>query len=280
MSKGKSVLSMAIIPVLLATACGRENNQAGPEINPARAYFRLVAARRLRPPDFLLMREIYQEELSDYIKTVDRASALSLQNRIETALQSGERGIVPFANAQTAEKLIQYAFYLDLLGAMDSLSPAGGNSSALTRIDAAGPVIRATAERRSRWLGRGEELGGIFDSLLAGIAAAPRTGDQASLRAARSEMDDFLAAIYVLSVLYELEGLEKARGSDPVVTAEKLAEAGIFYLFIRERHRQSSAGAARSVEEMIAHLSHQIDIELVESILKQDFARELSALSL
>lgn len=275
MTGEKILLWMVVIPIWVVTACGRGDSPINSKDNFADNYFRLVEARQARPLDFHRIKDIYREGLSDYLRVVDRESAWFLCDRVETALQDGERGIEPFANLQTAEKLIQYAFYLDLLGAMNSLSPGGDNLDAFSRIEGAVPVLKATADRRGRWLGRGGELGELLVGLLERISTTASLGDQASLREARLEMEDFFSAVYLLSVLYELEGLESARGRDPIATAEKLAETRIFYLFIRDRHRRLNLDGARSVQETIALSPELIDIELVRTILRQDFAREL-----
>mgnify|MGYP006293018635 CR=1 FL=1 len=140
-------------------------------------------------------------------------------------------------------------------------------------------MIKATVVRRSRWIGSGEGLGRIFDRLRADVKKEASDGGRNPLFREREELRTFLNGIYLLSVFYELEGLEAARGGNPERVAEKTAESRVYYKFIEDEHGRRNPSGKKAVAELIGEDPRDMNIDLIRSLLTDAFQTELSLLA-
>ena len=86
---------------------------------------------------------------------------------------------------------------------------------------------------------------------VAGVGAGGGAGGAAA-PGARRALERLIAEAYARSVIYELEGIERLRDTDPVRCAEKRVEGEIFLRIVSPWLQQRSAGASRTIARMLA----------------------------
>ncbi|HPQ68241.1 MAG TPA: hypothetical protein PKW95_03890 [bacterium] len=224
--------------------------------------------RKASPIDFSAMEALYSQHLADYVVQADQLLGPELAGEIQRALTEGKAGQNIYGNAQTIEKLIHYAHYLHFTEALRTLQTKTGDEASWAKLEKARPVIQATVLRRSQWVGLNEEYKTRFVELLGEIKA----GKAESFDALRS----LLTKVYLLSVLYELDGLSQARGQDADKTAEKMAEALAYYRFVQKETTQRDEAGQQTVSQQFALPAEEMDLDAVKQILARVFAVELA----
>ncbi|MDP8254177.1 MAG: hypothetical protein P9M14_00370 [Candidatus Alcyoniella australis] len=244
--------------------------------NASNAYAEFTRIRREDPIDFAALTSLYQTELAAYVTRADSYGSTQIELEIRQALQKGANGEHAHGNVQTAEKLIGYAFLLTFVNNLNQLAIGAENGDALHLLRGSGPSIRSAAVRRSVWLGEDNLLPAVFDAAWKAVEIAEQGEDPQALDSARQQMQAFIAKIYTLSVLYELDGLSQARGQDANIAEEKLAEACTYYRYIQAEHQRRNAPSAKNAGAELAKQPADVNCELVRELLLNDFKPELA----
>ncbi len=267
------VLVCFLCPAWVPAEAGQEGESARDVVE---AYGRFVEVRRARPVDFEVLTEIYESDLVTYVRETDDRYGTHLDPIIRDALEKGRTGRAIHAHAQIAEKSIQRAFILTFTRSLKQLREDAEHRKSLPRLLEAAPVLRSTAGRRSRWVGKGAEYTELFDAAMAQLRQAAERNDRESLAEAGAQLGSLVTKVLVLSVFYELEGLEKSRGKDADKASEKREEARIYYLSLVTQHRSRDEEGAASVSEQLALSVGQIDVDLVRELMSNEFAGEIA----
>jgi hypothetical protein len=239
------------------------------------AYGRFVEVRRARPVDFEVLTEIYESDLATYVRETDGRHGTDLDPIIRDALEKGRAGREIHAHSQIAEKSIQRAFILTFTRSLKQLQEDVEHRKSLPRLLEAAPVLRSTAGRRSRWVGKGAEYTDLFDAAMEQLRQAAEAKKPEPLAEAGAQLGSLVTKVLVLSVFYELDGLEKSRGKDASEAGEKREEARIYHLSLMTEHRSRDEEGAVTVSKQLAGPVDQIDIDLVRRLLKNEFQWEL-----
>lgn len=234
----------------------------------ADVFMELMKLRKTSPIDFSAMEALFSQHLAGYVAQADQRFGIKLAEEIQRALTEAKAGQNIYGNAQTIEKLIHYAHYLHFTEALQALQAKTGDEASWAELEKARPVIQATVLRRSQWVGLNEEYQTRFVDLLNDV----KTGKAESFDALRS----LLTKVYLLSVLYELDGLGQARGQDADKTAEKMAEASAYYRFVAKETAQRDEAGQQTVSQQFALPAEEMDLDAVKHILARVFAPELA----
>lgn len=249
-------------------AMAQSVEQVAPAPNEADAYFEFLKLRKARPIDFIAMETLYSERLATYIEQADQRFGVELDGEISRALAESKAGKNIYGNAQIAEKLVQYAFYLHFDGALTALQAQPGEAIRIVEIEQAAPVIDSTTLRRSRWVGQNDE----YQVRLKAMLNEMKAGKTQAVDSLRS----LLLKVYLLSTIYELDGLTKARGQDADKTAEKVAEARAYFRFIDAEVKRRDDAGRQTVVRQLALTPEEMDLDLIKQILARTFAAELA----
>ena len=278
--KTLKTLVRAVLLSVLVLGCGRSSPEVPDapkgDLNPSTAFARFVELRRSPPADFDALSRHYRADLESFVREADGRNGTDFDREITTALERGRAGKDVSANAQVAEKTVQRAFILTFSRSLDKLEKNPDDGTSLARALTCAPVIRTAALRRSRWVGKGDEYADAFDAAVSRIAPAAGGKKPGDSRSAAARLRALVNKTLVLSVFYELGGLEKARGADADKAAEKRVEAQIYHANLLEEHAKRDAGGAETVAGQLAGPIDRMDIDLVRNVLKSDFAREIS----
>jgi hypothetical protein len=268
---------LVLIPLLgsgwVRAAAGQEGKGAGDVVE---AYGRFVQVRRARPVDFEALTQIYESDLVTYVREADGRYGTDLDPVIREALEKGRAGREIHAHAQIAEKSIQRSFILSFTRSLKQLQEDVPHHESLPRLLEAARVLRSAVERRSRWVGKGAEYTDLFDAALEQLQRAAEGKNRESLTEAGVQLFSLVTKVLVLSVFYELDGLEKARGKDADEASEKREEARIYHLSLVTEHRSRDEEGAAAVAGQLALPVDQIDIGLVRELLSNEFQGEIA----
>jgi len=237
-----------------------------------------VSIRRSKPVDFAILKELYKKNLQSYVTKVDEYNGTQLDAIVSQALDQGLEGQNIPANVQRAEKTIQRAFILDFLTSLDRFGKSHGqepDDALRARIKAAAPVLRAIAERRGTWTGQGSDYTDLFDGALQQIQSHTAEQESAVLLQSKEQITALMRKMLVLSVFYELDGSEKARGLTPDEAVEKLVEAEIYFQSLYEESKKRDDNAADAIAGELAKKPDQADIDLVRSLLRKLYESEV-----
>lgn len=240
------------------------------------AYERFVEIRMTKPVDFQALTLLYQTRLSPYVGRAANRCGCDLAPAIRSALEQGREGRNPAVAAQIAEKSIQRAFIITFTKNLKRLKETVEDDESLRLIEEAAPVIRSTAARRSQWVGKENEYPDLLDEIMGRLVAGAGRGNAEVVTAAVAQAEALVTRILVLSVFYELDGLEKARGRDEDKAGEKRVEAQIYHLNLTDLHLERSREGAHTVADQLAGPITRVDVDLVRNLLKADFSEEIS----
>ena len=272
-AKGLSLLALA----LLWSCSGPKAPETTSEtMGAVEAYGRFVEIRRAKPVDFEALIELYDFHLAPYVRDASERHGVDLEPTIRAALAQGRAGRDVHAVAQVAEKTIQRAFILTFTKDLAAIEGVLQDPERIARIREAAQVLRSVAERRSRWAGKGSEYPDLFDAAWTRLFEAAGRKDRAAAAEAKDQLQALTIKGIVLSVFYELEGLEEARGKDEDKVAEKRVEAQIYHRNIARTHEKRNALGAATVAGALAGPAEAIDVDLVRRVLRSDFAGELT----
>lgn len=254
--------------VLLATAvcCARKGTPPR-ELERARTFaaaqLSIERMRRQEAPDWSAIREQYETAAS-----VVREVRSSYDAEIREALDNCSHGERPKVNQQVLAKGLQHVAVLAMTRELDAMADAGPEA----REDAAEVVaayfegIRQTFVRRdANFFGSKKTLEAAAEEAIEhlGRAAAGET------LAARRELEDAIARTYALSVLYEVEEIERLRATDRAACDVKRKEAEIFYRIVRSRVRRRDSKADETIVAMLTGSYDAMSARVIEENLNK-----------
>ena len=238
----KTVIALAAIALgagLVFWLYGSEQADL-PGVDLARAYAAAqVRIERLRKPaegpvDWDAIAKQFEIALP-IVRRIDQAHGLNYARQIPAALGKCVTGNRPDVNQQVLAKGLQHVTVLAIRGELATLAGAAGldRRAAAARAVALFEGIRPTFTRRDKDLFPGANtLTAAAEAGLKQIDAAGRNDDAVG---AGRELERAIARTYALSVLYEVQEIERLRASDRAACDVKRAEAIIFYRIIYDR---------------------------------------------
>lgn len=198
-----------------------------------KAYLEIEKIRADKNPDWADANTQYKITLP-VIKNVDAKYATDYVKEIRDALKKCAAGEKTEINGQIVAKGFQNVTVLAIRQELDLMAtsePADIKASA-ERIAAYFEGIRPTFVRRDKGFFEGEK---ILEAAADAAIEQLSKSDKGNLLTASRELEDVIARTYALSLLYEMEGIEKLRDSDLDTCDTKRAEAGMFYRVIQPR---------------------------------------------
>lgn len=244
--------------------------------NTTAPVFEFVKIRRTPPVDFAVLEKLYKEQLQFFVKKADSKFKTTLDADVLGALKMGAEGKNIHGNMQVAEKSIQRAYILFFFDSLKSIASNPKEETAITILYETAPLIQSASQRRSKWANKGSEYEDTFDSFFKAIIFALKENNGEKIGVSTKSMDSFAVKMIVLSVFYELDGLEKSRGKNDNTVAEKIVEARIYYQNILGVHQSRDKDGAATVASQLALPVDQVDVNLVQKILKNAFKSEVA----
>jgi hypothetical protein len=196
-----------------------------PTFDPVKPFLRIEAARKADPVDFGTIGREYQTALQPFVMKVN----LDEHREIIKAVQLGTKGERPHVQSQKVSKRLQKVFFLEIMLLMekkDAMASRIDHAKTAGRIGKYYNVLRPTVKRRSQWIGSENHLDDICIQAINQIQRAQGT---AETEKSAQDLKNTLKKVFVLSVYYELKGIEEARGYYPIKCEEKEIEARLFY---------------------------------------------------
>ncbi|MFC1889095.1 hypothetical protein ACFL4G_04995 [Thermodesulfobacteriota bacterium] len=278
MQWSRSLTAAACVALTAAWACSKPEAPEADPVDPGvvAAYGQFVETRRTRPIDFQALTGLYQTRLAPYIRRAADRFGCDLDPAIRAALEQGREGRNPAVVAQIADKTIQRAFILTFTQSLKRLRETVEDDESLRLVREAEPVIRSTADRRSQWAGKGSEYPDLLDRIMGRLVAGAGRRNIEAVAEAGAQLESLVTKVLVLSVFYELYGLEKAREWDEDKAGEKRIEAQIYHLDLTGAHLERNREGAHIVADQLAGPTDWVDIDLVRKLLKTDFSEEIS----
>jgi len=172
------------------------------------------------------------------VKYIDSVCAANYDREIRDALKKLAAGEKPEINGQIIGKGFQNVTVLAIRQELDLMAADPNNiKPCAERIAAYFEGIRPTFIRRDKGFFEGKKtLEAAADAVLGRLQKA----DKGDLLTASRELEDVIARTYALSVLYEMQDIEKARDSDLDTCDVKRVEGGLFYRIIQPRIEKRS----------------------------------------
>jgi hypothetical protein len=242
------------------------------------AYAELVQVWMAKPANFEALAEKYSPVLEGYVAASDKRFGTKLNQEIKAALTEGSAGKNAAGNRQVIQKGIQLAFINNFKAGLDLFATGKPEPATLGQLQESSPIILSIAGRRDAWLEKGTEFRDAFNAMFSKLAKAAENKGAESAASAALQTKAFANKMTLLSTLYELDGLAKARGTDEGKVAEKLMEARYYYRGFQDEHKLRNPLAAATAWSQLSSPADQIEVELVQKILAQDFKAELAGL--
>jgi hypothetical protein len=262
-------LIFLILVILLGLACSSPDSPAG--ITKAANNFNAMKdALDKESPAIEDIQQLYTGPIKAFIAAQDKENKSSHQKNIEAAIQDFLN--VTSMKSQIIDKTIQLVFYnyfqkhLALIGGNN---PKDKNLAEIEQIKAAYQGLKYTVIRRSRWIGRKEELDNQMTQLQAKLLDAANKDDKAQFEGIKKTMDEILKKTYALSVLYEAMKLEKLRGIDPIGVKIKKTEALLFYNILTPQIQAKYPKVHEQMDTMLKGEIKHIRSETVKQLLEQ-----------
>ena len=248
-----------------------------PAVSPVDLYYKMITIRKNRPLNDESFIASYEKvpALVKYVKDTDMRYTTQFDRRIRMAMRKVEAETDLYPDAQMAEKTVQRAFLTNFFKGVDQLAADPKDDATFARVHEASTVLRNTASRRGKWTGKGGEYTDRFDLLLESFEEAVKKGVVEDIQKAGNALKAFSTKTLVLSVFYELTGLEKSRGKDDSEAREKRVEALVYYESIMDEHKGRNGDGAATVMTQLSQTIDQIDLDLVKTILKKDYKAEI-----
>lgn len=231
-----------------------------------------------KPVDFNALAKKYESNLKKYVSDADTRFGITLNKEIMQALKEGQEGRNLPTNRQVVQKGIQNAFIMNFMAAAEQFGADKGANENLEMLMEGAPVIFSMAGRRDKWLDKGAEFKNSFGAMMDAMKLSAEKKDVKTCSSTAQQLIAFANKMILLSTLYELDGFEKARGTDADKVAEKLTEARYYYADIKKEHAKRNAKGAQSVSEQLAKPADQVDVDFIQKVLSLDFKGELAGL--
>jgi hypothetical protein len=208
----------------LSVCCSRQKKDI---FNPSPHFLQIERLRKQKPLDFREIENKYVNDLKEYVQERDSSGNSIILN----ALVSGLQGVRPHVQSQKVSKTLQKVFFNSLvleLKRLDTIKEESGREDIILMINNLYECLAPTVARRSQWIGRQSELD---DGCRMAIQGLKNINDR---KKSAERLEKYLVQTYVLSVYYELEGIQEARGQDSIKCEEKETEARIFFDIISD----------------------------------------------
>jgi hypothetical protein len=199
-------------------------------------FLAIEQARKNKPIDFAVINDQYRQQLQSFIAGSNSAAHQEIVNAINQGMNKKQ----PHIQSQVVSKVLQLVFYRELVKSLDHLLQAKDPAvcqQEYVKVSALYQALSPLVTRRGEWIGQGQALDQACLLLLPDLQSFP-PDDKA--RAAAQSLREVLRNAYVLSVYYELEGIEKARGADIPKCEEKQTEAILFFRAVADQAANDS----------------------------------------
>jgi len=270
---------MAFIQLAFAgnALCVSDGNQAVCELAVVKQYvashLELERIRAEKNPDWATVNARYEMTLP-VIKSIDAKYGTRYEKEIRDALKKCAAGDKIKINGQIVGKGFQHVTVLAIQQELDFAASAKQTDikASAERIVAYFEDIRPTFVRRDK---------GFFDGKKTLEAAADAAIEQLSksnknnLLTTSRELEDVIARTYALSVLYEIEELEKKRDSDVEFCDVKKIEAAVYYRIIQPRIEKRSPRTNEIILNMLNGSYGAINSQEMERYMSAGLAIKL-----
>ena len=268
MGRRETVTVMLIAALACAGKEGRPSALAKAKAF-AQAEVKIERMRRQEAPDWSAIKEEY-ETAAGVVGEMDELSGKNYDVEIREALERCSRGEEPRVNQQVLAKGLQHVAVLAMREELDAMAgaDAAGRKAAAELVWAYFEGIRPTFARRD-----GDLFGGkstleataerALDLLKNSAASTP-----GAILTARRELEGAIARTYALSVIYEVEGIEKLRDKDRRKCDVKRKEAEIFYRIIQPRISRRDPKADETICAMLAGDYGAVSAKEIEKMLR------------
>jgi hypothetical protein len=238
-----SLHAVVILSLTFANYGFSEPNQPQPVPDIAKAKqfakseLKIEEIRASKTPDWAAVSAQYKLMLP-VVKYIDEKCKLDYDKQMQDALKNCAAGSDVETNDETIGKGLQHINVLAIRQELDMMSADPNNiKPSAQRVAAYFEGIRPTFVRRDKGFFEGKKtLEAAADEALKELSKASKT----SLLTASRNLDDVIAKTYALSVLYEVQEIEKKRSSDVAFCNGKRVEAKIFYRVLQQRIEKRS----------------------------------------
>lgn len=259
---------------MLAAALACAAKRKRPSLERARAFaqaeLRIERMRKKEAPDWSAVSEEY-EATAGVVGEMDELWGTGYDADIRAALEQCARGEDPKVNQQVMAKGLQHVAVLAMMRELDAMAKADAEArrAAAGRVAAYFEGIRPTFVRRDGdYFAGTETLEAAAERAIERLSRAAETGG-GEIIAARREFEDAIARTYALSVIYEVEEIEKHRDKDRALCAVKRREAQIFCRIIRPRVGRRDPKADETISAMLAGEYGAMSAKVIEENLKK-----------
>lgn len=242
------------------------------QLDPFPHFLAIESIRKSKPVDFTGIEQTYRTHLADF---VNRSDSL-IDTRIRDAIDEGLRGNKVHVQSQKVSKLLQKVFFDALIRSLRKLSGLSDQNTYAAEIQWAERLyncLKPTVVRRSEWIGKGRELDDAIRFQLDRLASKP---DEKRITKASQALETSLIRTYVLSVFYELEGIENNRGVDTLKCEEKEVEGRIFFETV-EKYVESEE-LRNLIWQSLYRRYDELDVAEVRKLLAEAFPLYVSDL--
>ncbi|MDD5135156.1 MAG: hypothetical protein PHP01_07080 [Phycisphaerae bacterium] len=228
------------------------------------AYLEIEKIRAGKTPDWTGLKAQYKITLP-VVKSIDAKYGTNYGKEIPGAINKCAAGDKAKVNWQVIAKGIQNVTVLAIRQELDLMAAEPNNIKASAeRITAYIEGIRPTFARRDKGFFEGKKtLEAAADAAVEQLAKS----DKNSLLTASRQLDDVIARTYALSMLYEMQEIERLRDSDLNTCDVKRAEGAMFYRVVQERIEKRSPKTNETLLNMLNGSYGTVNSEEAEKLL-------------
>ena len=229
------------------------------------AHLELERIRAEKTPDWAAVNASYEKTLP-VIKSIDAKYGTQYDREIRDALKKCAAGDKIKINGQIIGKGFQHITVLAIQRELDFAASAkqADIKTSAKRIAAYFEDIRPTFVRRDKGFFEGKKtLEAAADAAITQLSKSNKN----SLLTPSRELEDVIMRTYALSVLYEMEELEKKRDSDVEFCDVKKIEAAVFYRIIQPRIEKRSPRTNEIILNMLNGNYDAINSQEMERLL-------------
>jgi hypothetical protein len=239
----------------------------------AEAQIKIEHLRKQPDVDWAEIKDCYSRTAA-LVGEIDATCGMHYATEIPEALGKCARGEEPRVNQQIVAKGLQHVAVLGIRGELDAVAGIDRKKAkaATERVAAYFEGIRPTFGRRDRdYFGSNPTLEAAAENALTSLREAAAAGGSRTIEP-RRELEDVIHRTYALSVLYEVEEIERLRVTDPDECEVKRMEAILFYRILEPRISRHDAGAHGVLTKMLASQYDMMNAQVVEDNLRRGLA--------